>query len=272
MLCKWVCVDCCCCYCCCYRYAGHEEYSNEIDGTWAYPFFYYQVPELVPNLVIALAISPPNGVLRQWARLVLYAWEVAGFYAATWCHCCCRREGFAPQYPRLRPNALDGERERQAKSDTHSEVSSSETTAQSVGTGPVLEAMERGGVGPHSTGGSAPSSKTHHVSFGSEGDPVMSPVHASPASSSAPRSQDILISSNSNSSAPKSSAFPVGKTAFQVSSAESEQLQGGRSHGSGRTARSVLGALGRSPTAGPMGFPSPSGSPRSTGSKQRKHS
>lgn len=47
-----------------------------MDGSWAYPFFYYQIPELVPNLVIALGISPPNGVLRQFVMLCKYVYHV----------------------------------------------------------------------------------------------------------------------------------------------------------------------------------------------------
>ena len=46
-------------------------------GDITYPFFFYQVPELVPNLVIALGISPPTGVLRQVARTATYAYRVA---------------------------------------------------------------------------------------------------------------------------------------------------------------------------------------------------
>eukprot|EP01032_Pedospumella_encystans_P022176 gene22176-25132_t len=56
-----------------------EEYGNAdatAFGNPIYPFFFYQIPEMVPNLVIALGISPPNGILRQWVRLGAYVVRV----------------------------------------------------------------------------------------------------------------------------------------------------------------------------------------------------
>jgi hypothetical protein len=37
----------------------------DVEGFF-YPFFYYQLPSVVPNLVIAAGISPPSGILRTF--------------------------------------------------------------------------------------------------------------------------------------------------------------------------------------------------------------
>jgi hypothetical protein len=36
-----------------------------------YPLFFYQLPELLPNIAIALGIAPPQSVIRWLYRLVL---------------------------------------------------------------------------------------------------------------------------------------------------------------------------------------------------------
>jgi hypothetical protein len=37
-----------------------------------YPLFYYQLPESIPNLAIAVGISPPNSILRKAIRWLKY--------------------------------------------------------------------------------------------------------------------------------------------------------------------------------------------------------
>jgi hypothetical protein len=37
-----------------------------------YPLFYYQLPESIPNLAIAVGISPPNSILRRAIRWLKY--------------------------------------------------------------------------------------------------------------------------------------------------------------------------------------------------------
>jgi hypothetical protein len=55
---------------------GNGYWHTSDIGDLTYPFFFYQVPELVPNLVIALGISPPNGILRQAFSRSMYAYRV----------------------------------------------------------------------------------------------------------------------------------------------------------------------------------------------------
>ena len=69
--------------------AGEYHYSEPI-GEVIYPFFFYQVPEMLPNLVIALGISPPNGILRIAARMAMYCYRVA--MEAIFCGECGTRE------------------------------------------------------------------------------------------------------------------------------------------------------------------------------------
>jgi hypothetical protein len=45
-------------------------YSEEV-GTGMYPLFFYQFPESIPNLAIALGISPPDGILRKMLRVLM---------------------------------------------------------------------------------------------------------------------------------------------------------------------------------------------------------
>eukprot|EP01032_Pedospumella_encystans_P022916 gene22916-25957_t len=65
-------------FCFMYRPVIEEHITTDPDtfGDVTYPFFFYQVPEMVPNLVIALGISPPGGVLRKVFRIVLYGYRV----------------------------------------------------------------------------------------------------------------------------------------------------------------------------------------------------
>eukprot|EP00599_Poterioochromonas_sp_BG-1_P011344 CAMPEP_0173156942 /NCGR_PEP_ID=MMETSP1105-20130129/15219_1 /TAXON_ID=2985 /ORGANISM="Ochromonas sp., Strain BG-1" /LENGTH=328 /DNA_ID=CAMNT_0014074091 /DNA_START=189 /DNA_END=1172 /DNA_ORIENTATION=- len=57
-----------------YKPAAEElAHGNGYDievGDALYPLFYYQFPESLPNLAIALGISPPNSVLRRAMRWV----------------------------------------------------------------------------------------------------------------------------------------------------------------------------------------------------------
>lgn len=44
-------------------------------GNIIYPLFFYQFPEFFPNLVIAVGISPPKGILRVALRQVVRIWR-----------------------------------------------------------------------------------------------------------------------------------------------------------------------------------------------------
>lgn len=57
------------------RQGGYDNEKGPI-GDATYPLFFYQIPELIPNLVIALGISPPNGVLRRASMWALYWYRV----------------------------------------------------------------------------------------------------------------------------------------------------------------------------------------------------
>jgi len=73
--------------------AHSTTHTEGYDASWSYPFFFYQIPELVPNLVIAMGISPPNGVLRQAARFVIYGARLV----ASACYCGEKRYLFSQQ-------------------------------------------------------------------------------------------------------------------------------------------------------------------------------
>lgn len=47
-------------------FVHHYTTSDYGFGNILYPMFFYQLPELLPNLVIALGISPPDGILRRY--------------------------------------------------------------------------------------------------------------------------------------------------------------------------------------------------------------
>ena len=49
--------------------ADGRGYNPNVADTM-YPLFYYQFPESIPNLAIALGISPPNSILRRAIALV----------------------------------------------------------------------------------------------------------------------------------------------------------------------------------------------------------
>lgn len=71
-----------------------------------YPWMYYQLPELFPNLFIALGISPPKGIMRQW-KLRVAQW-IRCVFGWTCCICiyiCCSRRD-----PQVQAGADDEQR------------------------------------------------------------------------------------------------------------------------------------------------------------------
>jgi hypothetical protein len=86
----------------CHRDFGDYNNSAAIDN-FSYPFFYYQLPELVPNLVIALGISPPNGILRNTFSEVIHAYRVVS------CLVCCGGGGTAQNLEHLQQSVYDRE-------------------------------------------------------------------------------------------------------------------------------------------------------------------
>lgn len=98
-----------------------------------YPFFFYQVPEMVPNLVIALGISPPGGVLRRAFNLCIYGYRVVVRAL------CCGRRGSRARLLNPQQSVFDSESASQSPMDRPSYLPEvlAAPNAQALGAAPV---------------------------------------------------------------------------------------------------------------------------------------
>jgi hypothetical protein len=237
-------------------------------GRVAYPFFFYQIPELVPNLVIALGISPPNGIMRHWYRLTVYAGMVAAYHArCLLCCCACAAGGSYDRsglfYPQQ--SVFDG-----VNAGTGSDHGGGSMSQHSTVIGSAAEPTPP----PNTLSGQSveSSSKPCFVGEASAADEetggVVSPVHRA-----ASRTQEMRISLASSNGDDQVTA--AGKSSFHVArgsalSTDDEPNHGTNGPHSGGSFLSTMSASLSQPVAAARSTGSLSG--RSTGSKSARSS
>lgn len=243
-----------------------DEGSNLV-GDITYPFFFYQIPELIPNLVIALGVSPPNGVLRQWYRLTVYAGMVARYHLRR----CCLGVGDGslpfPQQSVFDEGGGGGGSTSAVRGDKNSE-------ADAPCAGAAADAMRPQFVGNMNITGDQDEEAGHGV---------VSPVHAAAgAGTTAPRSHQqqmriSLATSDGGGDGTAGYEGPAGlggKSSFQVSRGSALSMDKGESGSGPRHTRggspAVGGGGGSSFLTGLSGGGRSTGSlsARSTGSKK----
>lgn len=67
---------------------SHRTTGDYSSTNWTndlYPWFFYQIPELLPNLAIAIGVSPPNGILRRMWHSMQYNYYWYMFYFQVMC-------------------------------------------------------------------------------------------------------------------------------------------------------------------------------------------
>lgn len=74
----------------CFMY--YPVFQSELHEHWAvapyiYPWWFYQLPELIPNLTIARGISHPKGILRVAERAFIDCWYYCSQCACCWIPC-----------------------------------------------------------------------------------------------------------------------------------------------------------------------------------------
>eukprot|EP01039_Chlorochromonas_danica_P006926 gene6926-7661_t len=57
-----------------------NEYQDMREFNLLYPWIFYQIPETLPNLAIAMGISPPNGILRRFYRYCQFNYYYCQFF------------------------------------------------------------------------------------------------------------------------------------------------------------------------------------------------